>query len=42
MELIDEHPDSTDTMRCVADLLLHTSTSEFQNDYVVLVGDGKT
>ena len=28
--------------RSVSDLLLHTANTEYQNDYVVLVGDGKT
>ncbi len=41
MELVDENPDSYKTMRSVSDLLLHTANSEYQNDYVVLVGDGK-
>ncbi len=42
MEFVDENPDSYETMRSVSDLLLHTANSEYQNDYVVLVGDGKT
>ncbi len=42
IELVDENPDSSDTMRCVSDLLLHTAASKYQDDYVVLVGDGKT
>ena len=42
MELLDEHPDSTDTMRHVADLLLQNCSSNYQSGYVVLVGDGKT
>lgn len=41
MELVDEHPYSYETMRSVSDLLLHTVNSEHQNDYAVLVGDGK-
>ncbi len=41
MELVDEHPYSYETMRSVSDLLLHTVNSEHQNDYPVLVGDGK-
>ena len=36
---MDEHPE---TMRSVSDLLLHTANTEYQNDYVALVGDGKT
>ena len=42
MELLDEHPDSADTMRHVADVLLQNCSSDYQNGYVVLVGDGKT
>lgn len=30
MELLDEHPDSADTMRHVADLLLQNCSSEYQ------------
>ncbi len=41
-ELVDENPDSTDTMRFVAELMLGTATSESQGGYVILVGDGKT
>lgn len=41
MELVDENPDSADTMRYVSELLL-SSPPEYQNGYVVLVGDGKT
>ena len=42
MKIVDEHPDSYDTMRSVSDLFLHTANTEYQNDYVVIVGDGKT
>ena len=42
MELLDEHPDSADTMRHVADILLQNCNSDYQDGYVVLVGDGKT
>ena len=42
MELLDEHPDSANTMRHVANLLLQNCTSDFQKGYIVLVGDGKT
>lgn len=42
MELLDEHPDSADTMRHVAEILLQNCSSVYQNGYVVLVGDGKT
>ena len=41
MELLDVHPDSTDTMRFVANLLLQNYSSIYQNGYVILVGDGK-
>ena len=42
MELVDEKPDSSETMRNVSELLLCTASSEHQNGYVVLTGDGKT
>ena len=42
MELIDENPDSTETMRQVAELLLGSLNSDYQEDYVILIGDGKT
>ncbi len=42
MELVDEHPDSNETMRFVSELLLRTTSSEHQDGYVVLTGDGKT
>ena len=42
LELLDEHPDSVDTMRHVAELLLEHAASVNQNGYIVLVGDGKT
>ena len=42
LELLDEHPDSADTMRHVSDLLLQNCSSEYQSGYVILVGDGKT
>ena len=42
LELLDEHPDSADTMRHVAEILLQNYSSAYQNGYVVLVGDGKT
>ncbi len=42
MELVDEHPDSNETMRFVSELLLRTASSEHQDGYVVLTGDGKT
>ena len=37
-----KHPDSADTMRHVAEILLQNCSSVYQNGYVVLVGDGKT
>ena len=42
MELVDEHPDSTETMRYVSELLLHIYNTQQQNGYVELTGDGKT
>ena len=42
MELIDENPNSTETMRQVAELLLGSLNSDYQEDYVILIGDGKT
>ena len=42
MELLDEHPDSVDTTRHVAELLLQNYSSAYQDGYVLLVGDGKT
>lgn len=42
MELLDEHPDSSDTMKHVSEILLHKASSSHQHNYVVLIGDGKT
>ncbi len=42
MEMVDENPDSSDTMRFVAELLLSTTASNNQEGYIILVGDGKT
>ena len=42
MELVDENPDSSDTIRYVAELLLNATSSEDQGGYVIVVGDGKT
>ena len=42
MELADEHPDSDETMLEVAEVLLDKFTTETQQGWVVLVGDGKT
>ena len=42
MELVDEHPDSDETMLEVAEDLLDKFTTETQQGWVVLVGDGKT
>ena len=42
MEIVDENRDSYETVTSVSDLLLHTANTEYQNDYVVIVGDGKT
>ena len=41
MELVDENPDSNETMSIIADDLLEKFGSESQNGWVVLVGDGK-
>ena len=42
MEILDENPDSNDTMRQVVELLLDNISSDHQGKYVILVGDGKT
>ena len=42
MELVDEHPDSSETMRYVSELLLNTYNTPNQSGYVLLTGDGKT
>ena len=42
MELLDEHPDSSDTMKHVSEILLHKASSSHQDNYVLLIGDGKT
>jgi len=42
MELVDEHPDSSETMRYVSELLLHMYNTPNQSGYVLLTGDGKT
>ena len=42
MELLDEHPNSVDTMRHVAEVLLQKCSSDYQNGYVLLVGDLRT
>ena len=42
MEIIDEHPDDDETMRHIAELLLENASSAHQENYVILVGDGKT
>lgn len=41
MKLLDENPDSSDTMRHLAEMLLQNTSSVHQDRYVVLVGDGK-
>ena len=41
MELIDENPDSTETLGQVAELLLCSLNSEYREEYVILIGDGK-
>ena len=42
MEIIDENPDNNDTMRHIAELLIEKTASIHQDNYVILVGDGKT
>ncbi len=42
MEMVDKNPDSSDTMRFVAELFLSTTASNNQEGYIILVGDGKT
>ena len=42
LELVDENPDSIDTLAFIADYLLKEFSSECQNGYVILVGDAKT
>ncbi len=42
VEMVDENPNSSDTMRFVAELLLSTTASNNQEGYIILVGDGKT
>ena len=42
MELLDEHPDSADTMRHLSEHLLVNASSDSQDGCIVLVGDGKT
>ena len=41
MEIIGKNPDSDETVRHLAELLLNSATSQHQDIYVVLVGDGK-
>ena len=42
MELVDENPDSDETMALIADDLLQKFANELSETSVVLVGDGKT
>ena len=42
MDLLDENPDSDETMLLVAEKLLNELQSDYQDGYIVLVGDGKT
>ena len=42
MKIIDENPDHDETMRHVAEMLLEKASSRNQDNYIILVGDGKT
>ena len=42
MELVDENPDNGETMRHLSELLLENASSPCQDNFVILVGDGKT
>lgn len=42
LELLDENPDSINTLAFIADYLLKEFSSECQNGYIILVGDAKT
>lgn len=42
LELVDENPDSINTLAFIADHLLKEFNSECQNGFVILVGDAKT
>ena len=42
MELVDENPDSDETMALIADNLLQKFTIELSEASMVLLGDGKT
>ena len=37
MELVDENPDSTETMRYVSELLLQNSATKHQDSYIILI-----
>ena len=40
--ILDENPDNNDTMRHLSELCLENATSPYQDNFVILVGDGKT
>ena len=42
MEMVNENPDSDETMSVVVEDLLDKFNAEMQGGWVVLVGDGKT
>ena len=42
MEIIDENPDNNDTMKNIAELLFENAASIHQDNYIVIVRDGKT
>lgn len=42
MEIIDENPDNNDTMKNIAEMLFENAASIHQDNYIVIVRDGKT
>ena len=41
MEMMNINPDNDETMKRLAELLLDSATSQHQENYIALVGDGK-